>query len=623
MNVDQIEIFKQYLSIETNYAIILTGAYGSGKTHFYKNSLVPEIKQISISRDALIKFKPIHISLFGIKSIEEIQFEIYLGLISTSKSAQGVGVTKSLVRGLVQIAGLGDLDKYLTDLNKEAINSLNYDEFVICFDDLDRKSESLSLADIFGFINSLVENQGAKILIIANEEKLTENKDYNKSLKEKVIGTFIQYHPDISNVFQQIIKERYEAAFNVYYVYLQASKDKIISTIEKNGDNFRNLVYFLEHFKTIFSEFEKLVFLPPNNERKEEKLEAVLKFSLAIGFELKSGNLTPSHYEDIRNHLRPFNFLDIELEKLLDPDNKINVEGNRSYISLFDVKYFSESSYYYLGSIFDYFIGIKAIKSEVLHSELSQYFVLDDGRIPRHEELLKKLDYLDCVNLPDSEYRLLTKEMLSIAFEGEYPLYTYATVFHFATRFENILGFNIPRLKKQIEKGIRKSSSIGTYIEYIDRKFRFSADTEYIQDITDIVNYCIKLNELKNTNPNKLNDSKELFRQFRTEPKIFLERIQSVDYSNVPFWEQFSISETAKLIKGLENEEIWRLAHYFRRRYMKNIPQELYDEQGFISSLIETINSPKSRHYKNLKNASLNYLCIELEKAKGNFKNLK
>jgi len=72
MNNDQIEIVLQYLKIETNYAIIITGNYGVGKTHFFKHELEPKIRELSIGRDERKKYVPIHISLFGYKSLDEI-----------------------------------------------------------------------------------------------------------------------------------------------------------------------------------------------------------------------------------------------------------------------------------------------------------------------------------------------------------------------------------------------------------------------------------------------------------------------------------------------------------------------------------------------------------------------
>ena len=262
MNNNQIDIVLQYLKLETNHAIIINGQYGVGKTYFYKNELAPQIEKTSLPQNELKKFTPIHISLFGLKNIEEIQTAIFLELYPILKNKGlklAIGVGKSLIRGMAQITKLGDIDKYITDQNLEVGDWLKYDELVICFDDLDRKSNSLLTEDIFGFINSLVENQGAKILIIANEEILRQDDNYLEKAREKVIGASIQYTPDPQLVFQKIIETRYSSSNKLFFNFLSQNEKYIIDVIKANQNNFRNLIFFLEYFKLIFSEPIKIL----------------------------------------------------------------------------------------------------------------------------------------------------------------------------------------------------------------------------------------------------------------------------------------------------------------------------------------------------------------------------
>ena len=105
--------------------------------------LDPKIKETSLTNDDRKKFTPIHISLFGFKSLEEIQTAIFIELFPILKSKGlklAVGVGKSIIRGIAQLNQAGDIDKYIGDLNQDADEWLKYDELVICFDDLDRKS---------------------------------------------------------------------------------------------------------------------------------------------------------------------------------------------------------------------------------------------------------------------------------------------------------------------------------------------------------------------------------------------------------------------------------------------------------------------------------------------------
>ena len=80
------EIVKLYLEMETNYALMITGEWGIGKTYYYNNVLEDLIADTYTFNDQTKKYRPIRISLFGLKSIEEIQGEIFLSLYPFLKS---------------------------------------------------------------------------------------------------------------------------------------------------------------------------------------------------------------------------------------------------------------------------------------------------------------------------------------------------------------------------------------------------------------------------------------------------------------------------------------------------------------------------------------------------------
>lgn len=107
------------MSIETNYAVILSGRYGTGKTHLFKEVIAPEIKKIASPSDAKKKYRPIHISLFGFKAIEEIQISIFVSLIPFLKNGKvklAASIGKMLFRSIAQISRAGDIDKYINDI---------------------------------------------------------------------------------------------------------------------------------------------------------------------------------------------------------------------------------------------------------------------------------------------------------------------------------------------------------------------------------------------------------------------------------------------------------------------------------------------------------------------------
>src|SRR5699024_6993939 len=101
----------------------------------------------------------------------------------------------------------GDIDDYIADINLKAEYLIDNEELVICFDDLDRKSDKLSLTDFYGYINFMVENYGTKIIIISNDKEIPEKEAKNiGKLKEKVVGVNIQFKPEYDFIFNSILE---------------------------------------------------------------------------------------------------------------------------------------------------------------------------------------------------------------------------------------------------------------------------------------------------------------------------------------------------------------------------------------------------------------------------------
>lgn len=619
-----LKIIDQYLKIDTSYAVIINGPYGIGKTYYFKNVLGPAINKINLPKDNRKQFSAIHISLFGLKSLEEIQTEIFVSLhpILKNKGLKlAAGVCKSIIRGIAQIYKLGELDKYIADGEIKAGKFLTYDELVICFDDIDRKSDSLNLKDVFGFINSIVENLGAKVLIIANEKQLLNDKDYSVELREKVIGVSIQFTPETETVYTEIIKSKYSAGDKIYFKFLTENGGKITEVIKLNQNNFRNLVFFLEHFKNIFYSLQNLFSTDKSFlVYKIDKLDAILNFTLAIAIEYKLGQLNSTNLDTIEN-LDTSHFAALKFNFDKSKGKKEEEEVVESYDEIFKKKYFSKNKYYFFASIFEYIIGKKAFEIDLLKQELENYFIAKDGEISKQDTVLNKLGYLHCLDIPYGNYRKLTNQMLDYVDDGKYNIQQYFTVFHFATRFNNLLGFDIAKLKKRFKKGILKGKPNYKYVGNLDFYMSVRHDTEFKEHVIEVVRYCLDINEsLKEKK--KVDDIKKLFKTFSKNYEKFIETIESRDseYRYSPFWLEIDIKKIRTQINKLTNMQIWELGHYFTDRYRRNIYEKLFPEKDFVIKLRELIDSPtKARKRKNLRNASFNYLSKCLTECEKNF----
>lgn len=623
MNKDQVDIILQYLKIETNYAVIINGPYGVGKTYFFKKVLSPEIEKTSVLEDKSKKFNAIHISLFGLKTLEEIQTAIFVELYPILKKkglklASGVG--KSIIRGIVQIGQAGDIDKYIADINSGINGWLDYQQLVICFDDLDRRSESLDLRDVFGFINSMVENEGAKILIISNEKKLLEDENYTSDLREKVIGVSVQFTADTENTTTQIIDTRYKNSSVKFRDFLIDNSSQIIEAVQANQSNFRNLIFFLEHFKTIYHPLTLALNEGEFKIYKDEKIKAVLDFTLAITIEYKMGFLNSTNFDELINSNQD-TFSSFDFKLLHSIDNEEKDKKPKPYLEIFREKYYKHKKFYFFKSIFDYIVGIGFFDIKTLTNELEAYFYSAGNHKTEEEKILDKLSYLDCLNLSDDEYKKLTEEMLDFVDEGKYQLRQYADIFHFAIRFDNLLDFKIDHLKERFKRGIKKGIPNYSYESHLDFHMSVSSGVEFKDEMDEMVSFCLEINDqLKNKNYEE--KVKKLFSNFKTDYNSFIEKVNDKNNEIIykPFWSDFDFDEVFTIIKNLENKQIWDLSHYFKSRYRKEIFRALYPEKEFILELKKNINETKDKE-KNLKNASLNFLSKSLEESLSNFSN--
>ncbi|MFX4959688.1 hypothetical protein ABTC43_19895, partial [Acinetobacter baumannii] len=78
---------------------------------------------------------------------------------------------------------------------------IKFEELVICFDDLERISPNLKIEELIGFINSLVESENVKVLIIANQGKGALTDEKFKEFQEKVIGNTIEFISTIGDSY--------------------------------------------------------------------------------------------------------------------------------------------------------------------------------------------------------------------------------------------------------------------------------------------------------------------------------------------------------------------------------------------------------------------------------------
>ncbi|GEM_PF-2528680 len=604
MNKDITKNIEQYLVSDTNYAIIINGDYGIGKTFYVKNELFPIVSGTEIPNNEDIEFyKPVLISLFGIKSIEELQSQILAELYPFLKS-KGMKIASGFLTSALKAWAGTDFTNMLSDSDVISKNVLSFKKIFICIDDIDRKSETLQLKEIFGFINNLVENSNAKVMLIANEDELRkeaniENTDSYSILREKVIGITFNFKTNVSLVYDNVIEAKYNnSAYIDYCHFLKNKKENIIKVIGLNKDNLRNLVFFFEHFKIIFFKLKDLIL--KNEELKEIKddlLESILNFSLPITIEYKQGRINAQNASEIPGFYKRIIIFDESKGfalKTNSPESKPKVFKDE-----FREKYLDFNKYQnlYFQSIFNHIIGLQYLDSDNLLSDIKQIYKFSNNQIPRHQQVIEELKYWNFIDLSFKEYKDLTFEMLKYVDKGEYGLEQYTTVFSFCIRFENKLRFDLSKLKKRFQKGINKN--LVRFVADLEFYISVSPEVYCYQDVVDVMSYCITKNEnLRNID--KKISAEELFNLFESDYGSFSTKFENNEneFKYIPFFDNISFSRFIKCLKKMKNTDLINLAYLFSRRFSRHFSTSLNCEKDFLIRLqikIEAvINSKKT-----------------------------
>ncbi|BCQ22338.1 hypothetical protein NK8_04470 [Caballeronia sp. NK8] len=201
----------------------LKGHWGSGKTYLWKaaeQALHSSAPMAEVSRgevaqkafDSPPRVPALYCSLFGLGSIEEIRSKLLTSHLRTAapraavvheqwgKLKDKLGLLWNAGGGIGKAAG-GAVDLVTSAASERYMDIVLQDRLVV-LDDLERRSMSLSIIEILGFIESL-KAENCQVLVIFNEEKIPdeESRKALASFREKVFDVEIRLATEPVEVF--------------------------------------------------------------------------------------------------------------------------------------------------------------------------------------------------------------------------------------------------------------------------------------------------------------------------------------------------------------------------------------------------------------------------------------
>jgi hypothetical protein len=435
----------------TDYAVMLNGEWGSGKTYFWNNKLRSRLESIQVGEK---RYKTIYMSLYGINSLEEISKKIFIEtnpmITKTLKkfvdTRQGNLIPEYVKTGLdmANLFGTMSFNNEKVDFSK----LFAIDDKILCFDDLERAN--VDVIDILGYINNFVEHDGIKTIVICNEKEVAtkfkntniefktliatyildkENKlllsDKNEKsrenlpianliedkiseifdranayerIKEKLIGETFEYIPEYSFILNgMIMKYSYNQALSDFY---KRNTFSIISDFKKsNTRNLRILKHALNDFEKIFNSINyEFKDVPANI------LKTILTFTIAVSFEIKAGNISKEKLKSIENN-NQYNSL-IFTSKILN-------DNSQFYLREFDNKYFlNDTSNFKFFKFIEVYIRTRYFDEKLFKENMMEAIEFVDNQKTVNNKKYHTILDGEYLKLSDFEFNVLVRQVL-------------------------------------------------------------------------------------------------------------------------------------------------------------------------------------------------------------------
>lgn len=177
------------LKNKDNNVIALSGSWGTGKTHLWK-----EVKKES--DDDKVK-NAFYVSLFGLSSVDQIKRKLCESAIPGVESNGGLfdAVKKLMGSGMKALAQHYKALAALSDLNIVLMAPVLLRNSVIVIDDIERKHDKLGIDEVLGFIDEYSKEFHCRFVLVLNDDQLSSKGDQEKlwsTFREKVIDQEIR-----------------------------------------------------------------------------------------------------------------------------------------------------------------------------------------------------------------------------------------------------------------------------------------------------------------------------------------------------------------------------------------------------------------------------------------------
>lgn len=616
---DLVESILDYIRSDyTDYAIMLNGEWGSGKTYFWNHKIKPKIESMQLNGK---RYTAIYMSLYGISNLEEISKKIFIETTQLMDKNLKKFMDASGVKNIPEYAktGLDMANFFGVTQNGDRIDYGQFfstEDKVLCFDDLERAN--VDVIDILGYINNFVEHDHIKTIIICNEKELStklknsnlemktfiatylldkENKlniktdkpmverirdtieyvfdkanDYER-IKEKLIGETFEYAPEFTYIINGLLM-RYENCPDLIR-FLRENTNLIIATFNKSGTrNLRILKHSLTNFKKIFDMVNKSY--PNTNHRV---LQTMLIFTIAISFEIKAGKITKDKFVNINDN---------EEYKAILVSSRVFMDNRQFYIKEFDNNYYYNfKAEYRFFKFIELYVRTRIFDMKVFKRDIEAIInTVDTDKLPGYKRLLTE----EYWKISDDQFGGVISEVIDDVKNGRIELINVVKLFAYFAHFvrKGLIDYDMKTIKSVFLNGMNICSLNSSYCPNVEEELASLAiEEDKSEDMEEILQYFNNINE-KLEEKMYREKAEEIFKYIPMKMEQFYDKFDK-ECMQVPIFRYYDVFQMFQRISCASNEDIVTIKEKLLDR-AKRYGEYLQDELPNLKKLKQVMD---------------------------------
>ena len=614
---DLVESILDYVRSDyTDYAIMINGEWGSGKTHFWNNKIRKKIESMQLNGK---RYTTIYMSLYGISNLEEISKKIFMETTQLKDKNLRKFMDASGQQTIPEYAKTGiDMANFFgVTQNGDKVDYAEFfstDDKVLCFDDLERAN--VDVIDILGYINNFVEHDHIKTIIICNEKELAtklkssnlemktfiatylldKQDELNKNdkpmvekiqekiehvfdkandyerIKEKLIGETFEYAPKFDYIINGILM-RYEDNPDLIR-FLRENTGFIISTFNRSGTrNLRILKHALNDFKKIYEMVNKSY--PNTNHRV---MQTMLIFTIAVSFEIKAGKITKDKFINIKDN---------EEYKAVLVSSRILMDNRQFYIKEFDNNYYYNfKSEYRFFKFIEYYVRTRIFDMKLFKENMETIRnTVDTENLPGYKRLLTE----EYWKISDDQFDQIIKEIIEDVKAGKIALIDIVKLFAYFSYFsrKGLIEYDLKTLKSVFFNGMNIASLTSKYCPNVEQELGKIAIEEVEEDMDDVLKH---FNMLNNQLLDKMYKEKaeDIMKCIPMKMEQFYEKFDK-ECMEIPIFKYYDTFQLFQRISCASNEDIVLIKEKLMDR-AERYPKKIEPEMKNIKQLKQVID---------------------------------